>query len=891
LVFNADATNLKGRRGGQMLVWQQPLKLGGTIRQVGKELSLENIDCQTDFLRLAGNATLESGSFAVKGDLSKLVQRLGQFVDLTGIELAGTLDGNLGWQAAEGVALTSDKPLPIQLGGQFRLDQPVIKLAELPVWQPDQMSIKFSGSGLAQLDAQTSQTKIEIQSGGAQIDIGQENATVILTSPVKSLDAGISLNCELNGSVANWLTHIRNFVDLGDWQSDGQAAIKSLVTLKDRQLLFSDLQYDAEQFTFDGYGLKIRDPKVNGTAEGSFDLVKYEIRLRDVTLISSSLAARGQELRIAFADKFYADGGIGFRGDVNRLAQWFELSTESDSIYWFGSAEGSMQFASQEQGVASRVSVTLADLVAAQQQSHTDPQTGVVSRPQWVELYRDPRVQVESQMVISNDFDAILLQNGTIKSSSVNLEASGTVADLTGTLLTNIQGRWNPAWDKVQALVAAYTGNLVQLSGSGTKPFSLRGPLLTDSSESDPYSGPAPWIPAELEGSIAMGWDQGSFLEVPIGASEINIDVKNSIGYVGTKGIPFSGGTIQVAPFIDMRGANPIVAMKPMRVIDNVSLSRDTARKWLKYVAPLAADATSAQGTLTLDMESLQMPLLSPLNIEASGTMQLADVVIGAGPLAEQLLGTVQQVRALLKPDASDRDLKTWLQLSHQTIPFVVKQQTVYHENVTFTLKDVTVTTSGAVGFDQSLRMMAEIPIADDWIAGKPFLSSLRGQKLRIPIGGTVSKPELDRRAIQGLSAELARNAVGGAINQAVTDHLTPKANELQNKLNDRVTGELNRFQDRVGEKVGGVLHPLGNLGSGLPNFGGGLGGTSGNAPAGSGGTLPNATGGNGTIEDTSSGGTNTTPPSNPPNIPSDLGRKLEDDLKKGINDFFKPKR
>jgi translocation and assembly module TamB len=882
LLFQADASNLKGRRGDQVLVWQFPLKLGGTMRQQGSELALEDFDCQTDFLRMAGNATLESGAFAIKGDLSKLTARLGQFVNLNGVDLAGTIDGNLGWQAAEGVSLAANTAMPIQLGGQFRMDRPVIRFPDLPVWQPVQLLIQFSAAGLAQLDPQTSQTRFEVQTGGAKINIGDENATVVLAGPVKSWIDPISFQCEVNGSISGWLAHLRNFVDLGDLRSDGTIAVKGLTTLKDGHLQFTDLQYLAEQFVFHGYGMKINDPKVNGTIDAGYDLARSEIQLRDVTLISSGLAARGQDFRLTWREAFYADGGIGFRGDIHRLAEWFQASPRAESIHWFGSTEGLLQFTSQEHGVAGHISATLLELTAAQQQLVEDPQYASANRREWVELYRDPKVQVDTQLVIANDFSRILMQNGTIKSSSLSVEASGTIADVTGKLLADIRGRWTPAWGKMQKLMLAYSGNVFHLSGSGTKPFSFRGPLLNDPDEETDPSVPKPWIQNDLEGSIAFAWDEGSFLEVPIGASELNVDVKNSVGYIEARGIPFSGGTIHLAPSIDMRGEQPLIVMKPTRVIDNVALSRDTARKWLKYVAPLAADATSAEGNLTLDVNAVNMPLMHPLSVEANGTILLEDVIIGAGPLTDQLLGTAQQIRSLLKPDASDRDLKTWLHLSRQTIPFVVKDQTIYHENVTLAVKDITIVTSGAVGFDQSLRMMAEIPIADEWIEGKPYLSGLRGQKLRIPIGGTVTKPVLDHRAIQGLSSELARGAARGLINQAVSDHLTPKANELQNKLQERVSGELDRLQDRVGEKVGGVFGPLGNFGAALPNV---------TAPQNGGESLTEPTRSSGLLEGNNASGTGASPSANTSLTPKEMGKQLEDDLKKGFHDLLKPKR
>jgi hypothetical protein len=495
---------------------------------------------------------------------------------------------------------------------------------------------------------------------------------------------------------------------------------------------------------------------------------------------------------------------------------------------------------------------------------------------QWVELYRDPMVQIESQVEVAGDFNSLVLQNSSIKSSAGSLEASGTVADLSNTLLLDLQGRSNPNWDKIQALLAAYTYRTVGLTGSGTKPFSIRGPLLSGTAQQTAAAGPTPWVPAQLEASLSIGWDQGSFLEVPIGASEINLDLKNSVGYVGTRGIPFSGGSIQLAPYIDLRGPNPLVVMKPTRVIDNVALSQDTARQWLKYVAPLVADATSAQGSLTLDMESLQMPVLNPLSMEANGTIQMSDVVIGAGPLADQLLAAVQQVRSLLKPQAGEKDLKTWLQLSQQTIPFMIKDQMVHHENVTIAIKDITIITSGSVGFDQSLRMLAEIPIADDWIAGKPYLAGLRGQRLRIPIGGTVSKPQLDKRAVQGLSAELARSAASGAVNQAITEKLLPKANELQGQLNQKVSTELDKLQQRVGEKVGGGLGqlPLGGfkLGNGL------LPGTN------------RIVSPNDAAAETNGAATEGTPSGGTEGPMSTLENQLEGELKKGLNELFKRK-
>ena len=894
LVVNLDTANLKARRGSQNIVWQKPLHLDGSITQVGNRMVIEDLQCESDFLTIAGSATPESGGFRAKGDLSKLMDRISDFVDLAGVDLAGEIDGNFGWQTAA-TARPADG-LPIQIGGSFVIINPAIRLPKMPVWQQPQLSVKLSAAGQSLTNPQTSAMVLRLDTGGVQIDVGPESALATLAAPVQNVFTDpVSLACEINGDLQGWLGHVRNFVDLGDIQAAGALALKCSAALNNNIVQLNQLQYSVNQLAFDGYGMKIRDPQVSGTGELSYDLNTGNILVADVSLVGNSLAARGQNLKVTMTDNLRIDGAIAYRADVNRVADWFELSPTEESVYWFGGAEGNVQLASTENGIGGRLTATITDLVAAQRvpaQPVGQTIQPVSNRTEWAELFRESTAQLESELQLSNDFNAIEFQKLIMKSSALNLTAAGSVSDLAASILMNIQGTWNPDWQKVQSLLGAYTGNLFQLSGSGGQPFSIRGPVFAKTTGPDSRVA---WIPAELEAATSVQWDQGSILDVPIGASQLNVDVKNSVGRVTTPGIPFSGGTVQFAPSVDMRGANPVLVMDQTRIVDNVVLTADTARQWLKYVAPLVADATSAQGNFTLDTHSLRLPIFDPLSIEATGTIRLSQVAIGAGPLADQLLGTVTQLRSMLKPDAEPKDLKTWLQMAEQTIPVTIKNQAVYHENVTFTHNDMTVRTSGAVGFNQSLNMLAEIPIADDWIAGKSYLAGLKGQKLSIPISGTVSKPQLDKRALQNLSTDLVKSAAGGALNQAFTDKVAPKAAELQNQFNEKLSGELNKLQGKLGGQIpnlGDLLPGTGGTPSatgtgstnGLPNFGGFLPGNLGGT-----GTAPNSAVPNSAVP--SGGAPSGGAPVGGNNPAPDLGKQLEGEVLKGIGNLFGGKK
>ena len=857
MVVNLDASNLKAKRGTQNIIWQNPLRLVGTVIQSSQGLAIEDLLCESDFLTIAGSGAFASGTFRAKGDLDQLVKRVEQFANLSGMQLAGEIDGTFGWQTAQSSDVAQK---PVQIGGTLLVTNPVIKFPELPVWQQPKLAVKWSGAGKSNLDP--AGRTLQLDQGGIQINVGTEQAILTLAAPIQNvLSDAWQMDCQITGGLGGWVRHIQNFVDLGQITADGDLRLHCDATLTGNQLQLANVDYEVQQLGFDGYGMTIRDPRVTGKGNASYDLVSGRVTIPNTTLTAQSIAAIGQNLNLLFAEKMQTAGVIAFRGDVNRIADWHGLSPTDESIHWYGSVEGNLQLASNDYGIGGRLTSVFTDLIAAQRETRPGTPNGVGMRPvsteaRWIELLKEPTTNLNSDILLRHDFDAFQFTNLELTASALKLKANGSISDLAQTMQTEMKGSWNPNWQKINALLGAYSGNLVQLSGSGEQPFQLRGPLYATSTNSNQ---PVAWIPPELEAATSIRWDQGSVANVAIGASQINVDVRNSLATIKTEGIPFTGGVVRFAPSVDMRGENPILLMDQTRIIDNVQLSPETARQWLKYVAPLAADATSAQGNFTVDAKSVRMPIMNPMDMEARGAIRMKDVVIGAGPLAEQLLTSIQQVRGILKPEArNDRDLKTWLQMSEQTIPIVIQNQRVFHDNVTFTHKDLTLKTRGSVGFDQSLSMVAEIPIEDDWIAGKSYLAGLKGQSLSIPISGTVSKPQLDQRAIQELSSQLVKQAASGALNQAIGEKLTPKINEFQNQINNKLQNELNGFQSKLGEKL-------------LPGFGG-------QTPA------ANPPGG-GTQQPLNGGSPNQPQPGSNPQ--TDIRNQLEGELLKGIGNLF----
>ncbi|OHB85765.1 MAG: hypothetical protein A2V98_23275 [Planctomycetes bacterium RBG_16_64_12] len=95
----------------------------------------------------------------------------------------------------------------------------------------------------------------------------------------------------------------------------------------------------------------------------------------------------------------------------------------------------------------------------------------------------------------------------------------------------------------------------------------------------------------------------------------------------------------------------------------------------------------------------------------------------------------------------------------------------VYHKDLEFVFPDLVIRTYGSVGLDQSLAITAEMPIPPKWLGNDALVNSaLRDQLMRVPIGGTLSKPKIDQKALDRLSQQFlqkaARNVLEDGLNR-----------------------------------------------------------------------------------------------------------------------------
>jgi hypothetical protein len=235
-------------------------------------------------------------------------------------------------------------------------------------------------------------------------------------------------------------------------------------------------------------------------------------------------------------------------------------------------------------------------------------------------------------------------------------------------------------------------------------------------------------------------------------------------------------GRLTAAPLVRLDPAPSELTMPAGPVITNVRISPEVSEAMLKYVAPVLAGTTQSEGVFSLQLDGARVPLGEPRRADSAGNLTVHSVRVVPGPLATQWIGLAQQIEALARrrdPAAlTAKPQITLLAVRDQQVNFRVVDGRVHHQNMEFQVGDVTMRSQGSVGFDETIALTLHVPVQDAWIAKEPLLAGFKGQTLQVPISGTLTRPQMDARAIASLSQQLlqgaAQQAIGGELNKAL---------------------------------------------------------------------------------------------------------------------------
>ncbi len=188
------------------------------------------------------------------------------------------------------------------------------------------------------------------------------------------------------------------------------------------------------------------------------------------------------------------------------------------------------------------------------------------------------------------------------------------------------------------------------------------------------------------------------------------------------------------------------------------------------YALPALADVAQADGEISLEVQSGQVPLSDPKRADVAGWLTIHSAQVSAGPL-------VRELSVLLKGPA------TLTLAKDHVVPFRLVNGRVYHTGLELHFPELTIRTSGSVGLDGSLSLTAEMPVPPKWLGNSKLAHVATGQTIRLPIAGTLHKPKIDEQALRAASARFARDAAENVLRQQTNGELKKEAEKGLRKL------------------------------------------------------------------------------------------------------------
>lgn len=758
-IAKVEATNLAGSENGRSISLTQPISLDVEASESSDVFSVQRLTFRSSFLRAHAEGSFAEGQATLRGDMQQLVAQLSQFLDLGSIKAEGDLSAQVAWDR--------DPANLVKLKGKLVAERFALLAPRQLPWREDNLTVTFS------LDAATEDSSIgSLERGQLSLRSGEDQLDAELTAPVdwRTQNASWPVQIRAAGELASWLARVQPVFRPAGWQLAGIAQIQTTGRFSPTVIELDKANLEVRQLQVAGPSVNIREPKIQVEATGTWDANTHRFTSRATTFASSALAFRASNVLVQTDAAGVALGGqIGFRSDLARIADWVRDSRTATTRF-DGAASGDVELSHRGDVSTAQLSATIENPAVAQ----ADGAGG------WQPLWADKVVQLVGKGTYSNRDDAIAIQKLELGTDqSLRLAATGSIAEPAGDCRVDLKGQVSYDLELLVEKLRSYFGDTLRLAGRDTQSFVVRGPLWPERAQETPARradtpqftatsrSKGPLVHSELVAASGLTWEQANFQGLVAGPGELKSKIEQGVLSVQPLDLAVGEGRLTINPRIELNAGPPLLVLEQGPLVQNVRISPEICQAWLKYLAPLLADVTEVEGRFSVDLDRALLPLDHPKTGTVKGQLAVHKARVGPSPLSQQFLWIAKQVQSiaagnplnLAAPVAQD-----WVELPEHQVAFEMIEGRVHHRQLRFQVRDVAIETSGSVGLDQTISLVAQVPIRNEWIDRNKLLSSMQGQTLQIPISGSLTRPKIDDRALRELGGQAIRGAAGRLI-------------------------------------------------------------------------------------------------------------------------------
>jgi len=708
-----------------------------------------------------GTATLDGelaqGRAAVDFDLGRLAAMLDPIVDMPEWELGGVATGQLQWsaQAGESWRMQGDANatnLTIGLPGGTHLHRPTlaVQVDAAGRWA----SGKLQELTVAELTLQSESLEADVVLVESIVSPGAETRWPLRVSGRGRLEV-------LGEFLSPWLPVSLHSLN-GGFEGHAEAVVGSLdgevlsvkVKLQEPRGAWEDQLFAQSQLSigFEGNyawpsgnvkaeSLTIAGESISGAAKGvmTTDAIDLELAWRaNLELLQATRVSRiaqapsnGGPTRFASAPKVATsnEGQWSYSGKCEGNARVIQMT-------------GRSEMSIETHATGTQLAVLQAPASAVNSPSVGRPGAGAV-------IWAEPNVRVDG-VVIYNTVD------GGIAANKLNLVTDWVATSLSGQVVWNetqgaikLNGPATIRMEEVAKQLSHLAGTPIRLEGTHETPLAILVSRRPDGS-------------SDLNVTANLGWESGEIAGVVFGPSAIPVAMNETTIAIRNAVVPVDEGRITVSADVHYQPGPLWMDVKPGVIAENLRMTPELSDRWLQYLAPMVAQATRIDGTFGVELSEAKVNLDEPMKSRVRGQLQINQVAFDAGPVANQLLGSIEQIQMIAKgrvAEATPQDKnRTLAKLPTQSVDFDFTDGLITHQRMFMVVDRATVITSGQVHVNGNLALMTQVPLDASWLGSD--LKALAGKTITMPIGGTLSRPRLDPTAIRNLVTQLGTQAI-----------------------------------------------------------------------------------------------------------------------------------
>ena len=759
-----DTRPIVAQTAGQTIQWRDPIQVVASATLNNRGWTINQLTCRSDFLTVEGAGPPDRGKLTLHGDLGQLRKRLEQFIDLQGIELDGAVQGQGSWiRTAESM----------NIGGELKINRFSLKLDDDRRWEEPNVAV--SATTTLRRD-QSNRWGVDNWRGELAIDndsLGVEpQADGYLVHLVGDAKRWLRV------AEAVGLSQLHNHEIAG--RIDAQALVLpgvDALEVRSAAAEVQDLVYRS-----DANSLVIREPNVAASVSGRWQFEPPRWTTREAELRSSTLSLATTNLTLAVSPNLEADAALSLRGDLQRIGD--VLGTTLAPYALAGTVVGKCDLSAQGDLLSLQWEVGAERFSATKTPHPGQPRIARVGRQQAIAVWQEPNLRTVGKIAMNLKTRDIRIEQAECNTDWLAVATQGDLTVREGASQIDVKGAMTYDWPTAMDRLALTQNGQIKVYGQQSQTFAIRGPLTssTDGGANDSSNraailrpneglqlkraGPAP---LGLTATSAIGWDRAEAYGFRIGPATLRSQLRDRLLIFDPVHVDVNDGKATLTPTIDLSQSPGAVNLKRGDGIRQINLTAEMCRGWLKYVAPLLADSTRAQGNLSLELEQAAAPIYDFSALSSKGVLVIHEAQVGPGSLITKLTGPITQILSVVDPQsAADLARPNWIQIPKQDVEFQVQQGRVYHKQLVLRHRDVEIRTTGSVGFDQSLDLVAEVPVLDRWIKNNRFLESLRGKSIPFRVRGSFAKPNVDESVLR----QLARDSAKGATEQLLKDQI-----------------------------------------------------------------------------------------------------------------------